>query len=241
MANDESSMTGCEWIASKRGWLLRHGNAMVEGTSDVAYFKIADRLYTLAHGKKLIGSDFSIFAAGLGDDGGTYGISERFPALFEMASLDLDANGKRRFRVIVLVDDDKMGQAAVAGITRGHRRIIEYDTIFKLRRTMPLKAGSTKSLAEKTKTANACYTALECTIEDVLDTNLVGRFILSMPNAVYKPDEVAASGVHRHFTEEGKRKLLQFVERNATFQDMATMVEILKALRSYVELPPDGI
>lgn len=234
-------MTGCSWIASKRGWSLLHGNVMVEGTSDVAYFKIASRVYELAHGKRLLGVDFSMFAAGLGDEGGTFGISERFPTLFEMASLDVDSNDKRRYRVIALVDDDKMGQAAVAGITRGHRQIIEYKTIFKLRRAMPLKAGSPKSLAEKTKTANDNYGTLECTIEDLLDTKFIEKFIQGMPQAIYKPASVAASGVHRYWTEDGKRKLLQFTEKNATLEDMKNLVEVLKSLRSYVELPSDGV
>ena len=234
-------MTGCSWIASKRGWSLLHGNVMVEGTSDVAYFALANKLYVRTHGKNLLGVDFSMFAAGVGDQGGTFGMSERFPALFEMASLDVDASDKRRFRVIALVDDDKMGQSAVAGITKGHRQIIEYKTIFRLRRIMPLKAGSPKSLAEKTKAANESYGTLECTIEDLLDTKLIEKFILIMPQAIYKPNSIAASGIHRHWTEDGKRKLLQYTKNHANLEEMKHLVEILKALRSYVELPPDGV
>jgi hypothetical protein len=124
------------------GWKLSDGNLMVEGTSDVAYFKLAARLYRTRAGLSLLGQDFSIFAAGLGNEGGTYGVSEKFPTLFNLASYDQDAAGRRRFKVIALLDDDRMGQAALTGITRGHRQIREYESIFRLRRLMPQRAGS---------------------------------------------------------------------------------------------------
>ena len=234
-------MAGCEWIANKRGWSLLHGNVMVEGTSDVAYFQLASQLYQESNGRKMLGVDFSMFAAGFGDEGGTYGISERFPTLFEMASLDLDINGKRRFRVIALVDDDKMGQAAVAGITRGHRKIMECQSIFKLRRSMPRKSGSQKTLLQRTKDENSNYGTLECTVEDLLPNDLIEQFIQEMPQAIYRNADLRGSGVHRYWTDDGKRKLLQFVEKKAKLEDLERMVEVLQALRSYVELPPEGI
>lgn len=214
---------------------------MVEGTSDVAYFNIASRLHRLANGMELLGDDFSIFAAGVGDEGGTYGVSERFPTLFELASIDVDGAGRRRFRVTALVDDDRMGQNAVTGITRGHRRIAEYESVFRLRRSMPLQAGSAKSLAEKTKAANACYGSLECVIEDLLSNELCTNFIQSMPHAVQRSAITNGSGMHRFWTEHGKRELLNFASTNAKVSDVTALIDVLRALRSYVRLPPDGI
>lgn len=214
---------------------------MVEGTSDVAYLRLASQLYRRETGLELLGEDLSIFAAGVGDEGGTYGISERFPTLFEMASLDIDEAGRRRFRVIALLDDDNMGRVAVSGISRGHRRIAEYESIYRLRRSMPLRAGSTRTLADKTKTANACYGTLDCVIEDLISNNLCSRFIKEMPLSVKRQATVSGTGSHRYWTDSGKRELLKFVSENAKNEDMGGMIGTLRALRSYLNLPPDGV
>lgn len=240
MSNTAPLMSPCEWVADKRGWKLCRGNVMVEGTSDVAYFALASRLNRQATDMDLLGDDFSIFAAGQGDEGGTYGISERFPMLFELASLEFDQAGRRRFRVIALLDDDRMGQGAVSGITRGHRRIVEYDSIFRLRRTLPQRAGSPKSLADKTKEVNAGYGGLECVIEDLLSDELCASFIKFMPHAILRPEKTAGSGIHRYWTETGKRELLKFCSVNAKIGDLKSLIGALRALRSYVGLAPDG-
>ncbi len=213
---------------------------MVEGTSDVAYMEMAARLYRTATGRELLSQDFSVFAAGNGDEGGTYGVSERFPSLFDLASLELDAGGNRRYRVIALLDDDPMGRVATAGIARSDRRIVEYESIFRLRRVLPLRAGSAKALAEKTKLANSSYGTLECTIEDLLPDSLCDQFIKSAPHSICKPPLKTGSGVHRYWTLQGKQGLLRFVSQQATIEDAEGIINALRALRSYVGLPPDG-
>lgn len=219
---------------------MRAGNVMVEGTSDVSYFERCSQLYQARFGRRLLGADLSVFAAGHGDDGGTYGVSEKFPTLFNLASLDLDAGGRRRYRTIALLDNDRMGQKAVAGITQGHRQIREYESIFCLKRVMPQRAGSAQKLGERTRAANATFPSLECTIEDLLSDAFCVNFVQAMPHAVARAATNSGGAHHRYWTDQGKRELRLSALRTATFEDMHPMIEVLRALRTYVGLPADG-
>ncbi|EMM2267806.1 hypothetical protein [Pseudomonas aeruginosa] len=240
MAGNVPVTSGCEWLALQRGWILKRGSVMVEGSSDVAYFNHASKLYEIEEKKRLIDDDFSIFAAGMGDEGGTFGISESFPTLFNLADIDAKNTPSKKYKVIALVDDDKMGQAAAGGISRGHRSIIEYEVIFRLRRKMPLRAGSTRALEQKTKEANSEYGNLECVIEDLISSEFHQKFISKMPQANWKPSIHKGTGAHHYLTEDGKRQLLKFTIESATIADLQSIVDILKSLRTYVGLPPDG-
>lgn len=241
MTTAASPKAGCEWYAAMCGWSLSIGNVMVEGASDVAYFALAARLHQAQCGASLLGTDLSIFAAGLKEEGGTFGISERFPTLFNLAALDHHPNGRRRFRVIALLDDDTMGRSAVNLIAGGHRQIREYESTFRLRRVMPRRSESAKALASQTETANAVFGRLECTIEDMLSDRLCARFVASRPDAIYRPASTAATGTHRYWTPPGKLMLFQFAEEQATIEDVHSLVDALRSLRSYVGLPPDGV
>lgn len=232
---------GCEWLADRYGWNLAPRSVMVEGTSDVAYFKCAAERYERDKGKKLIGDDFTVFAAGLGEEGGTYGISERFPNLFHTASLDIDGAGRLKYRVIALVDDDAMGRSAVMSIVRGNRSIIEFDSIFRLRRVMPMGVASTKFLSQATATGNAEFENLDCLIEDLLAAELLTRFEELAPQAIRRPPMKRGPGSHRYFTEDGKRALLGYTKQEATLQDLSGIVDTLRALRSYLGLAADGV
>ncbi|EMV7340640.1 TPA: hypothetical protein ACKRVK_002846 [Pseudomonas aeruginosa] len=240
MIGKAPEISGCEWLASQRGWELKRGSVMVEGTSDVAYFNHASKLYESVEGRRLLDEDFSIFAAGMGSEGGTFGISERFPTLFELASIDAQNNPRRKYTVIALVDDDRMGQAAAIGISKGHRAIIEYEVIFRLRRKMPLRAGSVRVLEQKTKEVNAEYGNLECVIEDLLSLELHRKFQKNMPHALKKPSTHVGAGAHHYLTDDGKRELLKFTITEATIDDLQPVVDVIKSLRSYVGLPPSG-
>jgi len=223
------------------GWSLAAGNVIVEGTSDVAYFKLAARLHQASCGTCLLGSDLSIFAAGLEEEGGTFGISEKFPTLFNLAAYDTDANGRPRFRVIALLDDDSMGRSATNLIVGGHRQIREFESIFRLRRVMPKRSGSAKTLRNETEMANAEFARIDCTIEDMLSDRLCTRFIAASPEAVGRQAITSGTGTHRHWTPAGKTMLCQFAEQTATIDDVRSLIGALRALRSYVGLPPDGV
>ncbi|WP_124479407.1 hypothetical protein [Burkholderia stagnalis] len=232
---------GCDWIAQQWGWQLARANVMVEGESDVRYFRLASDLNADATGFKLISGDLSIFAAGQGNDGGTYGIAERFPTLHNIACLDLDLQTqKRRYRVIALVDDDAMGKRVVSGIQAGNRSIIEYEHLFRLRRIMPRRAGSTAKLKEHTLSSNRGFSDLECVIEDLLPLALCTEYASSFPHHQLLKPKICASGHHAKWTEDGKRGLLKYAQQHATVADLALVIDVLKSLRSYLGLPPDG-
>ncbi len=231
----------CEWYANQHKWKLLRGNVMVEGTSDVDYLSLAAGLYFKSSGSHLLGKDFSIFPSGLGDDGGTFGVSEKFPTLFNLASMDLDSAGRGKYRVITLVDNDEMGRKVVTGISKGHRKIIEYESIFRLHRIMPMRAGSSKVLLEKTKDANKEFERLDCVIEDMLSAELCDCFLEKNPSALRRHADIQGSGKHYYLTDVGKRSLLVFAKEYATIEDVKNIIELLKALRSYVGLPEIGV
>lgn len=235
------SLIGCLWLASKFGWRLAKGNVMVEGTSDVEYFKIAADLYKAASGLNLIGEDFSVFAAGERDDGGAPGIMERFPSIFTTAMLDVDAASKIKYRIIAMADDDNYGRTAVNAIPKGHRAILEYEHIFRLRRIMPLRAGSRTSLKEKTKQSNNEFGTLDCVIEDLLSLALTKKYQTSNPSHISGSIITSGNGHHAPWTAQGKAGLLRFTRQKACIEDVANLVSVLKALRSYVGLAPEGI
>jgi hypothetical protein len=238
---NSSSLTGCKWIASKLGWRIAHGNVMVEGTSDVAYLIKAAELYKSESGLSLIGSDFSVFAAGEADEGGTYGLMERFPLLFSTALLDIDEAGKKRFRVIALADDDKNGRLAVNAIPKGSRLITEYEHIFRLRRVMPRRAGSPKKLADNTRSENSKFESLDCVIEDLLSLRICEAYTLQNPSHIIKATKLVNDGHHTHWSAPGKSGLLRYTLANAQISDVTLLVELLKSLRSYAGLAADGI
>lgn len=241
MSSTSPQNSPCEWFALQCGWKLLPCNVMVEGTSDVAYFELASRLFQGQNGKSLLGVDLSIFAAGMGDAGGTFGVSEKFPTLFNLAAYDLNTSGSRKFRAIALLDDDRAGRAAIAGITKGHRQIKEFESIFLLKRKLPSKSGSTRKLELDTQHANAIFRGLECTIEDLLAQDFCNRFVSLMPKSMSRAPDSIGGGVRRHWTEDGKRGLRECAERSASFNDIVGVVDTLQSIRSYLSLPPGGV
>ena len=236
-----SSLTGCLWLASKLGWRLARGNVMVEGTSDVEYFKIAAGLYNVKTGLNLIGKDFSVFAAGEKDDGGAPGIMERFPSLFTTAMHDVDAASTIKYRIIAMADDDHYGKIAVNAVPKGHRSIFEYEHIFRLRRVMPLRAGSRDALKNQTRHSNEEFGTLDCVIEDLLSLALAKEYQKLNPCHISGSILTFGKGHHAPWTPQGKSGLLKFARNRAEFDDVEMLVNVLKSLRSYVGLIPEGI
>ncbi|MFM0178742.1 hypothetical protein PQR52_09765 [Paraburkholderia aspalathi] len=240
MENPSSVDSPSAWLARQWGWTLARYNVMVEGDSDARFFELASRLYAREHGRKLICRNISIFAAGRGNDGGTYGVAERFPTLHNVMRLEQDENGKRRYRVIALLDDDPMGRRAVNGIQTGNRSVKEYENIFRLRRVMPRTAGSAKSLETKTKTANAEFSNLDCVVEDLVSATLCDEYATQFPHHRIGVPIQLGSGHHARWELVGKAGLLRHAEQRATLADVGRLIEVLISLRSYFGLPPEG-
>ena len=76
-------------FAFRLGWSLQPGiNLILEGTTDVEYFRLADEYSRETNRLKLLGDGFHV-VAGPKDSpsAGTKGILDYFPALSKMASL----------------------------------------------------------------------------------------------------------------------------------------------------------
>jgi hypothetical protein len=233
------NVAGCLWYAQRLGYSLQKGNVMVEGNTDVAYFQLSDRLYSKAFGIHLIGKDLSIFAAGSGDEGGTYGIIDKFPTLHELARLDVDQNGKLKFRVIALMDDDYEGRKAVR-VIEGSRRLRENGQIFLLRRRMPRKSRDRVPLGVHVREENQIFGGAMCVIEDLVNSTLADIYFEKNEHHVLHTVEVG--GVRRRiWSEDGKHGLFKFVSANAELDEMVMFIEVLKSLRFYLGLPPDGV
>lgn len=242
MSTHSTPATGCQWYATQMGWgTLLRGNVMCEGNLDVHYFALAAHLYLAERGLHLIGKDLSVFAAGSGEAGGTYGISEKFPVLHALSKLDIDVNGKIKYRTIALMDNDHAGKSAVLGMTKANRTIRENEHLFLLRREMPRRSRDRQPLTKHLDEANRQYGTLQCVIEDQLDMSLCDLYAEQFPHYVRGSKHVIADGHHIDWSQDGKFGLSRFVKENAGLDEVALLVQTLKSLRFYLGLPEDGI
>ncbi len=117
--------------AKRKGWDLVNCNIMFEGTTDVAYCRVADRLYYQKHKLKLLDHEFQVFAIGEGSEGGTEGIKERLRSLQEMLRDEPEGSP---IRVICVLDDDSAGRGTFNLLKRKFRPWVD---IFRLQRRTP--------------------------------------------------------------------------------------------------------
>lgn len=229
-----------KWYAEKMGWKLSSGNVMVEGTTDVAYFELASRLHFEKTGMRLLDNNLSVFASGLEEEGGAYGIQARFPTIFDLIRLDTDAEGLFKYRLIALFDDDDIGRSAMKSLLYVNRLVKEYGSVFLLRREMPLRPPVPAELGKLTMQHNQPYAGANCTIEDMLSDTLARRFLSGSQNVLARPVDLAVQTLHLPWNVTGKAQLREFAEKTATWNDVERLVNALRALRSYVGLPPEG-
>lgn len=213
---------------------------MVEGNLDVRYFELAAKHYLSKKNVYLIGKDLSIFAAGTGDRGGTYGVCEQFPTLWNQARVDLDPNGKIRFRVVALLDNDPKGKTAVSLMCKANRALVENSNVFLLNRNMPRMSRDPKPLTEHILDANRLFARTSCTIEDLLDRTLCELYAEQNPHHVQNP-RGDLNADHYVWTDDGKFGLAKFVASHAELEQLRKVVEVIKSMRFYLGLPADGV
>lgn len=241
MNTQTTPLVGCQWYAERMNWTLLRGNVMVEGNTDVRYFHRAAELYLASCGRSLMHKDLSIFAAGSGDAGGTFGIAEKYPTLFTLAKIDVDQNAKIKYRTVALLDSDNAGRAAVRVMCQANRSLQENAHLFLLHREMPRKSRDAKPLTQHIKDANLKYAGLECVIEDLVDATLCDLYAEANPQHVEGKMRTVDDGHHRRWTQDGKFGLCKYVERHAGVDEVVRIVEVLKSLRFYLGLDPDGV
>jgi hypothetical protein len=222
--------------AMSAGLSIRPRTVLVEGTSDVDLFEFAARLELKHTGVNLVGGDFAIVAAGQGDRGGTPGVVRELISLRAVARTLLLPNGKPRYRVIALFDNDKAGRLAVKTARDLDTSILEYKDIFRLRPVMPMPRNlDPKSLERTFDEVNEPYKGLEWELEDVLPQDMVKAFLAENPNAVVNSGSREGM-THRDFSRDGKARLHRFVKLHAIRSDVQGLTDVLKALRFYLGL-----
>jgi hypothetical protein len=115
--------------------------------------------------------------------------------------------------------------------------ILEYKDVFRLQPVMPLPGmldpGAIKRAFEVN---NAPFKGLDWEIEDLIPANFVAAFLSEHPGAVARTMPVGGK-VHRDFTPFGKAAFIRFVKEHSVHSDLVAVVETLRAMRTYLNLP----
>jgi hypothetical protein len=176
----------------------------------------------------LIDADFSIFAVGERDEGGTFGILERLWQLSANLRVDpVDVYG-RQMRVICLLDDDYAGRKAFSTLKSSYT---PWQDIFKIQRCFPKGTRDPKTFGRMWERDNHDWKEVYCETEDLIERELLEYFV-SENHDVLKSDVLIQGNIH-HFDFDGfaKPKLVKFVRENASLTDMQNLVDLLKNLR----------
>ena len=219
-----------------RGWRLLPRSVLMEGTSDVSLFNLAAEHFQQATGKEILTS-LAIIAAGEGDRGGTSGVVRELVVLRSLAATYLSPTGNPVYRVIGLFDNDTAGQKAVNGARKVDTSIVEYRDVFRLRPVMP-STGSLDptSLQRSFDKQNEVYKGLTWELEDLIGESLMAMFREEYPTSV-QCEQKMSDAIHREITRDGKSHLVRFCKEYADLASLQGLVEVLHALRHYMNLP----
>jgi hypothetical protein len=228
------------WYAAQFGWKLARRTIFVEGDTDVRYLELAATLYTRATGLRLLGDDLKVLSVGFGALGGTDGIKENLFHLWKLIELDRGQTGSPLYRVIVLLDDDFEGNRTCRYLTDRYIKLRESRDVFVLKRVFPRTSRDPCKLAQIIRDANTSWHDLDCEIEDLLSRELLDVFIEENAGSVRNSAAPANGGYHFDFTAKGKADLCRWVCGVANVKDLTGYVELLKSLRYYLGLKPDG-
>jgi class 3 adenylate cyclase len=222
--------------ASSVGLDVRARTLLVEGTSDVDLFSRAARFERDATGVELLGADFTIVAAGLGDRGGTAGVIRELVCLRGLARACLLPNGRPRYRFAGLFDNDRAGRQAISQLRAIDSSILEFKDVFRLWPVMPPTSNlDTKGMQRLFEHANELYSGLDWELEDMIPDGFVDAFAEEFPDAVRRNDE-RHGRTHREFTADGKSRLHQFIRVYAMRYDLRNVIGIIRVLRQYMGL-----
>lgn len=222
--------------ALSRDMEIGRRTVLVEGTSDVRLLQCAARLEREATGRQLLGTDFSVVAAGVGEQGGAGGVVRELMCFRGLGRTCLTPSGRPRYRFVGLVDNDRAGQDAVKWARRMDASLVEYMDLFRLWPAMPRPRNvAPESVRKVTEDENARHRGLEWELEDLLPRDFIGAFSADHEGAVTSRVGRGAE-VHWEFTRDGKTRFHRFVEGNAMRVDVGRLVGVLESLRWYLGL-----
>jgi hypothetical protein len=225
-----------QYVTSELGFEVGPRTVLVEGITDVKLFHLAAHLEREKTGSDLLSGGLTFGAAGERDRGGASGVIRELVILQGQARMCLLPNGRPRYRFIGLLDNDKAGNQAVKMASYLNASILEYKDVFRLFPVMPLAGNLDPGTLQKTfERENAEYKGLEWEIEDLLPQKFIDAFVSEYPGSVARITPKNGK-IHRDLTRDGKARLHQFVKQNARHDDVCTIIDVLKALRFYLNL-----
>jgi hypothetical protein len=191
-------------------------NILVEGASDKAYLELAAQRYQAAHGIDLLNGGAVRIVAGEG--------TKRFAPYFGM----LQSLEERGIKFVVMLDGDEAGAAAAEAMARFKAQ--------KNRHYFQLERKDYKDKGGK---------SWEVEIEDMLAFRLIDAFVSQYPDAVEAHfqmgpvTKIVINGkpVERDgHTFDYKMMLAEYVRQQATVDDLAELVNLLKKARQCMGL-----
>lgn len=221
--------------ALSKGYNARSRTVIVEGSTDHDLFELAARLERNASGKNLL-AELAFIPAGERDQGGTNGVVREILCFRAFARTTLLPNGRPRYRVAALVDNDKHGHQAIKYMRQYDISITECKDVFILWPEMPLTENRDPiGMQRMLENANARYKGLDWEPEDLLPANFVEAFEREHSAGISRKT-VREGKVHRDFTPDGKARFHRFIKQHAMHGDVAKVIEALQALRCYLGL-----
>jgi hypothetical protein len=176
--------------------------------------------------------------AGIGDHGGTQGVIRELVCLRGYGRTCLTRSGRPLYRFIALFDNDKAGRQAINAARNLDASIIEYKDAFRVHPVMPTGGNlDPKTLQKAFERQNGAYKGLDWELEDLVSDQFLQAFLADHPTAVTKTTPIGGK-IHRDMTRDGKARLHQFLKKHAMREDLLAVIELLKALRFYMCLPP---
>ena len=223
--------------ANSKGFRVLPRTVFVEGTSDVEIFHLAAQLEYEATGFHLLDGDLAIVSAGEGDEGGVRGVCRQLLVFSEFSSKILLPDGRKKYRFIALMDNDDAGRSTTKTIKNIHPRLVEFQDVFLLRPVMPLTSTLDPQGLQRTfERENAAFRTLDWEIEDYLPKEFFDAFLDDRSNGIRSHVEQGGK-VHREFAIHSKGEFHKFVRKHAMRSDLAEVIKVLLALRTYLRLP----
>lgn len=112
--------------------------------------------------------------------------------------------------------------------------------MFLLHRRLPRVTREPAHLTRLLSEENRDWTGLDCEIEDLLSWELLDAFVQEDPRRCRYNPQRQAGGHHFEFTRDAKSALFRFTRDYANLDDMNMIIELLKSLRFYLGLDPEG-
>ena len=138
-----------------------------------------------------------------------------------------------------MLDNDPKGKQTYRALTGRHTNYRENRDIFLLHRKFPRHTRDPNHLTKSIAQENAEWTRLDCEIEDLINIELLEYFLENNPNSIEKRSNINDTH-HIKFKSYAKASLYRFIEENALYEDLFSIVEVLKSLRYYVGLDTEG-